>query len=320
MKNGQMIFKTFSSVLLALLLVYSCRSRNSKPVDLIESTADSLPTSFAEPSVPLYLIVVPREIRIKEYFRFIDSLVLAFDTLTPYPLTEHLLVRANPWIIDNLENTDYYRQKIQGTIVYDQRQLPVLHAGDSLFIPDEQKADDLLDRISRTQIDINIPEFSLKVLERGDVVHCISVRVGQNLKRHQQATGRLEDLRTKPGTGKIVNINREPTVFSDPHTGKRFTHTKRDDGEITRMPLIPWIEPEINGVRLGQLLHPTTNKETIGKAYSNGCIGFTEGEAWRLYYYAPIGTRLTIRYDLILVNAPGDTVLLPDVYGWGNKK
>jgi L,D-transpeptidase ErfK/SrfK len=305
---------------LALFMIYSCRSRDSKPVDLIEAAGDSLFTSFTQAGKPLYIIVVPREIRIKDYFRFIDSIVLAFDTLTPYRLSEHLLVRSNPWIIDNLENTDYYHQKTTGVVVYDQRQLPVLHTGDSIFIPDQHKANDLLDRISQTQIDINIPEFALKVIERGNVVHCISVRVGQNVRRYQQATGRFEDLRTKPGTGKVVNINREPTVFLDPHTGNRFTHTKRDDGEITRMPLIPWLEPEINGIRIGQLLHPTTNKESIGKAYSNGCIGFTEGEAWRLYYYAPIGTRLTIRYDLTLVSESGDTTLLPDIYDWGDKK
>lgn len=312
-----MICKYFFSALFALLLGWSCRSRNSKPIDLVESKKDSLLRSAGQPATPLGLIVIPREIRMKEYFRFIDSLVLAWDTLTPYPLTEHLLVRANPWIIDNLENTDYYRQKVLGIIEYDQRQLPVLHAGDTIFIPDTQTAYDLLDRISQTRIDINIPEFSLKVIERDEVIHCISVRVGQNLKRYQQATGRIEDLRTQPGNGKIVHINREPTIFSDPYTGKRFTHTKRDDGVITRMPVIPWLEPEINGIRLGQLLHPTTNKESIGKAYSNGCIGFTEGEAWRLYYYSPIGTRVTIRYDLMLVNRPGDTIFLPDIYEWG---
>ncbi|MBK8878938.1 MAG: hypothetical protein IPN74_10420 [Haliscomenobacter sp.] len=40
-----------------------------------------------------------------------DSLVLAYDSLVPYPLSEHLIVRANSWIIDSLAETDYYLQK-----------------------------------------------------------------------------------------------------------------------------------------------------------------------------------------------------------------
>ena len=40
----------------------------------------------------------------------------------------------------------------------------------------------------------------------------MTVRVGQNKKRYQQVLGRTEDLRTRPGVGKIVRIAREPTL------------------------------------------------------------------------------------------------------------
>ena len=298
-----------------LVALLACHGTTPAPTTAAPPTAPGVVTQDTTPPRPPQITcVVSREVRVKDYFRFIDQVVRAYDTLVPYALTEHLLVRANPRIIDTLENTDYYRMKERGVFVYDQRQLPVLHAGDTLVFPDSLQAAALQARLAQTWIDINIPEYKLRVVEGEDTVYCLTVRVGQNKKRFQEALGRMADLRTRPGEGKIVRINREPTLFVDPHTGRKFTETKRDDGRITRMPLIPWLEPEINGVRLGQMIHPTTNPETLGRAYSNGCVGCGEGEAWRVYYYAPIGTRVRIRYDRTLVSPAGDTVTLPDVY------
>ncbi|MBP9873779.1 MAG: L,D-transpeptidase, partial [Haliscomenobacter sp.] len=90
--------------------------------------------------------------------------------------------------------------------------------------------------------------------------------------------------------------------------------TRRDDGLLTACPQIPWLEPEINGQRLGHLIHPTTNPRTLGRAYSNGCIGTREGDAWFVYYHAPLGTRVVFRYDLWTVGPEGDTVRLRNVY------
>jgi len=98
--------------------------------------------------------------------------------------------------------------------------------------------------------------------------------------------------------------------------GQRFYLTKRDDGRTTLMPRIPWIETEIKGLRNGQLIHPTTNPKSLGKAYSNGCIGTGEADAWILYYYAPIGTPVTIRYELTVKDSLGNNKVLKDVYGW----
>jgi L,D-transpeptidase ErfK/SrfK len=93
--------------------------------------------------------------------------------------------------------------------------------------------------------------------------------------------------------------------------------TKRDDNRVTKLPQIPFIETEINGIRNGQLIHPTTNAATLGKVYSNGCIGTNEADAWVIYYYAPIETKIKIRYDLNVVDASGDSIVLKDIY---NKK
>lgn len=312
------MLQKWTSGCLAVSIFVACHSSPSQPQAPGSATADSttVAADSLPPRKPLFEVPVSKEIRVRDYFRFIDGVVQHYDSLTPYPLTEHLLVRANPWLIDTLENTDYYRMKARGIFVYDQRQLPVLRAGDTLHIPDALLARELQTRMAQTSIDINIPEYKLRIVENGDTLYEMKVRVGQNKKRFQEAIGRVVDLRTQPGKGKIVRINREPTLFEDPHTGQRFTDTQRDDGETTRMPLIPWLEPEINGVRLGQMIHPTTNPETLGRAYSNGCIGCSESDAWRLYYYAPVGTPVVIRYDLLVKGPNGDTVTLPDIYGW----
>lgn len=311
-----MINKTAIFLVTASFLLATCQSPADKTTTKEVSATDTVDVISNTAPPPLFTYIVPRTIRVKDYFPFMDSLVHRYDSLVPYPLTEHLLVRSNPRIIDTLEDTDYYRRMARGEFVYDQRQLPVLHQGDTLFIPDTASARVLLDRMAGTWIDINIPEYTLRVVEGQDTVQCMTIRVGQNKKRYQEVLGRVDDLRTRPGVGTIVRINRAPTLFYDPHTGRKFTHTKRDDGRTTRMPLIPWMEPEINGIRIGQMIHPTTNPETLGKAYSNGCIGCTEGEAWRLYYFAPVGTKVVIRYDLLLIGPQGDTTRLPDIYGW----
>jgi len=127
---------------------------------------------------------------------------------------------------------------------------------------------------------------------------------------------RLTDLKTKQGKGRIIGFRKNPD-FYNPKTGKRFFVTRRDDGETTLMPQIPWIVTEIGGLKNGQLIHPTTNPKTLGKAYSNGCIGVKESDAWLIYYQCPIGTEINIRYDLKIVDESGTEILLKDIYKQG---
>lgn len=130
--------------------------------------------------------------------------------------------------------------------------------------------------------------------------------------------GREISLRTPIGEGEIVRIEKNPT-FINPSNNHRYYATRRDDGMYTKLPLIPWLEPSIGGVRPGALIHPTTNPETLGKAYSNGCVGTPEGAAWRIYYYAPLGTKVRFRYDLDIVTEAGDTLHLEDIYNLKGK-
>lgn len=305
---------------LVFFLAGGCRKEKGNPTPPLPASADSIflaPTDSL-PEEPVGLLVLERDVKIRDYFAFLDSIIACQDTLLPYLLTEHLLVRANPWIIDSLANTDYYRLMERDSFVYDQEGLIILRRGDTLLLPGPQKARELQSRMNNTIIDVNIPEFRLRIIEYSDTLFTFPVRVGRNQRKYLALAGTTVDLRTMPGFGRIVRISRYP-LFLDPSTGRRFTHTRRDDGRTTLMPLIPWIEPEINGHRYGQLIHPTTNPKTLNRPYSNGCIGVGEADAWYIYYYSPIGTRVHIHYNLLVQGEKGDTIELKDIYGWKGK-
>ena len=264
---------------------------------------------------PLYTHFVTKNIQIKDYFRYMDSLARAYDSLVPYHLTAHLIVLTNSWLIDSLQNTDYYRQKQKGVFVYDQKELIILKQGDSLTIPTDTIARQIQAKQANTTLDVNIPEFKLRIIEDNDTIAIFPVRVGQNrITKWAVFDKKNAKLRTKTGNGKIVKTYFKST-FLDPANGKTSSKTKRDDGDSTFLPLMPWLEPEINGESFGQLIHPTSNEKTLGKAYSNGCIGTGEASMWQIYYYAPVGTKVRISYHLNSLDSAGTAIRLKDIYG-----
>jgi len=256
---------------------------------------------------------IMENIRIKDYFPFMDNLVMKLDTFPDRHLTEHILVHANPWILDSLIATDYYQQKADGKFLYNQADYIILHKDDSLLVPDSSATASLHKKLNSIRIDVNVPEFKLRLLQDNDTLFTTTVRVGRNTTKYLALAGRKVDLRTPIGSGEVVRIARIP-YFIDPETGKRYDSTRRDDYRYTKMPIIPWIEPSINGIRYGTLIHPTTNPRTLGKAVSNGCIGTTEAAGWVIYYHAPVGTKVTFRYDRKVVNEQGDSIVLNDIY------
>jgi len=258
-------------------------------------------------------IRIYNDITIENYFSFIDSLVIKYDSVTPYQLTEHLLVRANPWIIDTLKNTDYYIQKARDSFIYNQKMMIVLNKGIELIIPNLEQANEILSSFKKTKIDVNIPEFKLRIYEDSIQLFSFLVRVGKDTKRFLKMSDRVQDLKTISGNGTIIGYNRYPDYYN-PVNSHRYFVTNRDDKRITKLPQVPFIKTQINGVRNGQLIHVTTNPNTLGKAYSNGCIGTEEGNVWVIYYYAPFGTKITIRYDLTIKNKKGKDSLLVNVY------
>ena len=265
--------------------------------------------------VQSFWIDLDKDVRIESYFNFIDSIVIAYDSIVDYELSEHQLVRSNPSIIDTLANTDYYRMVAKDSFVYDQKQMIVLRKGDSIRIPSYTSAVRMLQNFNGTKIDVNIPEFRLRIYMDSVLLYSFPIRVGQHRKKYLTMGDRVTDLRTKTGKGMIVRHARNPD-FYNPSTGKQFYLTRRDDEKVTLMPQIPWIETEINGLRNGQMIHPTTNPETLEKAYSNGCIGTREADAWIIYYYASIGTTIEIRYDLKMKSEDGKAYELKNIYGY----
>lgn len=264
-------------------------------------------------------VLVKSDVTIGDYFQYIDSLVIKYDSITTYNLTEHLLVRSNPWIIDTLQNTDYYRMMAKDSFVYDQKKMVVLPKNAVITIPDSISASKILTAFDKTLIDINIPEFKLRIQEDSKLLYEFPVRVGKNEKKFLAMAGRIMDLRTKTGKGSIVSHIRYPD-FYNPVDGHRYYTTRRDDQKVTKLPQIPFLETEINGIKYGQLIHITTNPVTLEKAYSNGCIGVKEADAWILYYYAPIGTKITIRYDLEVTDSTGQKIVLKDIYRYSKRK
>jgi L,D-transpeptidase ErfK/SrfK len=293
----------------------ACRenSRATPASEPILVQKDSIVPLAAPEEPPLALALVSQDVEIRHFFTYLDKLVTQFDTLKTYPLTENLILRENPWILDSLVQTDYYLQRAKGNIVYDQPRMRILHAGDTIRIPGPEKAARLLGKMANTWLDLNIPAFEMRIMEGDSILYNIPVRVGKNETKRLELAGHEVDLRTRTGKGTIMRVNRYP-IFIDPVNGERFKFTKRDDRRTTLMPQIPWIEPIIDGERYGQLIHPTTNPRSLGKAASNGCIGTSEADAWRIYFYAPVGTKVNIRYDLTAINSIGDTLHYRDIY------
>jgi len=306
----------FLIIFITLLITLKFYCRKEENIDLSSNLIKSntfLFHDFADS------IIVSNNVSVENYFQFIDSIVKVYNSLTTYKLTEHLLVRANPWIIDTLQNTDYYRMMSRDSFVYDQKKMIVLPRGSTITIPDSIVAQVILKSFQKTSININIPEFKLRIFEDTLQLYEFPIRVGRNEKKYLEMSGRIQDLKTKTGEGNIVNHNRNPR-YVNPVNNHEYLVTKRDDNRVTKLPQIPFIETEINGLRYGQLIHPTTNPETLGKAYSNGCIGTNEADGWVIYYYASIDTKIRIRYDLNVINKVGDSIILKDIYGYRMKK
>lgn len=311
------IFKLLAIFNLPLMLFMTFKFCCPKDEEFPSLVADSVVSSKELTNLKEFHIYVDKDITIADYFPYMDSIIKTYDSLTSYTLSEHLLVRSNPWIIDTLKHTDYYRMMALDSFVYDQKKQIALPKDAHIIIPDSIAAIGLQTAISKTWIDINIPEFKLRIYEESTLLYEFLIRVGRDERKYLAMAGTTLDLKTKTGTGTIVNHVKNPDYYN-PVNGKRYYVTKRDDQKVTKLPQIPFIETAINGIRNGQLIHPTTNPVTLGKAYSNGCVGVGEGDAWVIYYYAPIGTKVNIRYDLTIIGLDGQPKTLLDIYGYNH--
>lgn len=310
-----MLSKYNSSVILMMILLVFIKFNYSTNHQKFFVSSNIQNNKELDKTIALNYVVVGKPVTIENYFQFLDSIVSKYNALTSYKLTEHLLVRANPWIIENFKNTDYYIMKAKDSFVYSQNKMIVFRKGDLIIFPDSIKAHEILQAFENTYIDINIPEYKLRIIEGSTELYKFPIRVGRPEWKYLKMADRITDLKTKTGSGYIINHVRNPDYYN-PVNGRQYFVTRRDDNKITALPQIPFLETEINGIRNGQLIHPTTNPITLEKAYSNGCIGTKEADAWVIYYYAPIGTKITIRYDLNIKDSLGEKRVLKDIYNY----
>ncbi len=272
-----------------------------------------------EESINDKIVKAPIEIRankdvpIRTYFKWMDSIVEQHNATKNYSIDEYIIVHNNPWIIDTLAHTDYYYLMDKGIFNEDSQSLFAIKKDQILEIPDSIQTQKIREKLSNTHLELNIPEFRIRIIENEKEIYKFPVRVGKAGEKYLAMAKRKVDMRTMPGIGEIVRVNKDP-IYMNPVDNKRYETTGRDDGKRTGLPAIPWLEPSINGIKIGQLIHPTTNLATLEKASSNGCIGLRESDAWIIYYYAPLGTKVIVKYELEGKNDQGEKVQFKDIY------
>lgn len=167
-------------IVIILIITFKLCCPRDEDVVLYSNFSNSKAFFDSSPSI----INIPEDITVENYFAFIDSIVKKYNPETKYLLTEHLLVRSNTWIIDTLLNTDYYRMKARDSFVYNQKKMIALPRGNSIIIPDSSTAHKILYSFEKTLIDVNIPEFKLRIYEDSTKLYEFPVRVGRNEKKY----------------------------------------------------------------------------------------------------------------------------------------
>ncbi len=269
-------------------------------------------TEVKEKAIPIE-ITIQKDVPISSYFKYMDSLIAEHNKNYNYAIDEYIIVQNNKWIIDTLAHTDYYYLKDKGIFNEDSQALIALKKEQVLVIPDSIETQKLRTQLNNTHLELNIPEFRLRIIQNEKEIYNFPVRVGKEGKKYMAMAKAQVDMKTKTGTGEIIRVNKNPT-FANPTNNRKYNRTTRDDGKSTTLPAIPWLEPSIDGRSVGQLIHPTTNLSTLDKASSNGCIGLRESDAWIVYYYAPLGTKIISKYELEGEDEKGDTIKFDDIY------
>jgi len=285
---------------LALCAFYSCMEAHKdseaeiRMVDIVDSSVrnnlNRLHSSGCQ-------IIASHDVHMGRYFEMMDSICSDIKSTCGMVVSDYHLIHTNRWLLDSLQAQDYYTALSKGVRIENQRVLIAIHKGDVIRVPNQAEVDSIDQFLSSTVIDVNIPEFTMRIWAGDSLIYRCIVRVGKNERKYLALAGHEVNLRTPIGEGHIVRIERNP-IYINPVDGHRYKTTRRDDGNYTQLPRIPFLEPEINGIRSGALMHPTTNRSTLGKAVSNGCVGLSEADAWMVYYHAPLGTRVNFRYDL----------------------
>jgi peptidoglycan/xylan/chitin deacetylase (PgdA/CDA1 family) len=151
-------------------------------------------------------------------------------------------------------------------------------------------------RIARPEIRINIPDYSLSLMEDGKTIKRFDIAVGTPYE--QTPTGNFAVF------AKIENPTWDP--------GSNFTD---------RTPVPPGADNPL-GTRWMEFspaygIHGTNKDWDISYPVSGGCIRMHDSEARALYEIVAIGTPVTVVYETMQINVKPDGLylkLLPDIY------
>lgn len=145
------------------------------------------------------------------------------------------------------------------------------------------------------EIYVNIPSFTLKLIADGVCEKKYRIRVGK------------PSSKTITGIGSITKKFKTSyfRYASGPQKGEviRYSNIRSSyNGKIVKRIKIPYdkirgLELEINGVVTGQIIHATTNPETLGHACSSGCVGMSVEDMLDLYARVKPGTKVLIEYN-----------------------
>lgn len=161
------------------------------------------------------------------------------------------------------------------------------------------------------EIYVNIPSFTLRLIAGGVCEKKYKIRVGKL------------DKKTITGLGSVTRKFKTSyfRYSSGPQQGEiiRYSNIRSSyNGKIVKRIKIPYdkirgLELEINGVVTGQIIHATTNPETLGHACSSGCIGMSIEDMLDLYARVKPGTKVLIEYNPVEYS-DGVFQFYPDVY------
>ncbi|NBC64407.1 MAG: hypothetical protein GVY07_01930, partial [Bacteroidetes bacterium] len=97
-------------LIFSLTAILFLHTNNPKGLfEFIDSRRGDIPTDIMQP-----VYVFKDTVKIKDYFDEMARIVEKYDSILNHQISEHLMIRNNPWVIDSLAATDYYLLKEVG--------------------------------------------------------------------------------------------------------------------------------------------------------------------------------------------------------------
>jgi L,D-transpeptidase ErfK/SrfK len=154
----------------------------------------------------------------------------------------------------------------------------------------------ILTALAQPEIIVNIPEYTLQLVNEGRLIKTYAVAVGTPFEQ------------TPTGSYKIYYKEKNPTWYP----GSNF---------LNKMPVAPGPDNPL-GSRWMEFtpsygIHGTNKSWDINNPVSGGCIRMQDKDAQELYELVPVNTPVTIIYETMLLTEKKDGLylkILPDIY------